>query len=126
MLIYRLEHPDSGRGPYVSTGHASTASWTWSRRPPPADDLGLAGKWLRLDDAHFGFASVEQLKRWFDPTDPDIEVLTGEGYEVVTYEVPDEAVILGHKQLVFTKHLAAEVDSVPLVDVLFDTMALAA
>lgn len=96
-FIYRIEHPESKKGPY-------THSWcdTWRCRPhntkahptPYEEQLDFS--------EHFkcGFESLEKLSSWFN--DQELDALEKLGFELIVIPVElCEEVGYGKKQLIF-------------------------
>jgi hypothetical protein len=104
MFIYRIQDAD-GFGPYQSSKvirdiydhHNEIAYDPDSRTPSPyCEGLGPVEEFHR-----FGFASLEQLDRWF--TAEEQAALFREGFELVVLEVPDYAVRVGQHQCKFIR-----------------------
>lgn len=117
MLIYRLEHREERYGPYNCQ---CPASFTVSRlhykdpeRPVWCED-GLVGKFEPCKKGHrFGFNALEKAFDWFDNA---LEYL--DEFLMVTYECPEEAVILSEsgRQVVFEFGKAKSLGEIPFVD----------
>lgn len=135
--VYRVERKSDGTGPYMGPpdgadvnpdlhlAHGFTNE-RYDRTPNVYDDrarglrstslasrisaLGLpsSGKGRR-----FGFASMRQLRAWFDGDWP--ERLHERGYHVAVYEVPRRRVASGMKQVVFCPDAAKRVSTLELV-----------
>lgn len=79
------------------------------RHPSPNDDRGLALRWSEVyskrDDYRFGFASEAQLDAWFSPD--DLNYLARYAFGVRVYEVPEESVTEGSRQVMF-RHADAQ------------------
>ena len=113
MRVYRVE-TDAGVGPY--------ADWTWcsvvglplcdtEKQPGPGED-GMVG-WT--DGRHyFGFRDEHQLKDWFGEW---LEALADAEFLVSVYDVPDEHVVHGSKQVAFVRDVAEHVESKHVLEV---------
>jgi hypothetical protein len=109
MMVYRVEDTSKHVGPYFSgQGSIQTPDLLQCFRqhndeahPVPADDgLDIGRIDLLLFDWRFGFKSMAQLRRWF--SEHERELLARAGYRVVVYNVPDDEVRIGHRQVIFT------------------------
>lgn len=103
-IIYRVENSEA-RGPYTGIGDMSL--WTDSNHtdaahPCPNDD-SMPWDWNfnheRISDARCGFESLKALTAWFNPQ--ELTKLKELGYRIRAYQVPEDAVIRGKKQIVF-------------------------
>lgn len=128
MIVYRVED-ELGGGPY--NGDRAPDPWTrsWSRivnghevsdpvhQPSPNSDIpewrdseygGRAAKY------RFGFASVEQVYKWF--LEDARAFLKASGYGIAQYEVPDEFVLVGENQVAFSTKKAKLLQRLPIDD----------
>ncbi len=97
MTVYRVEHWESGRGPYsqclgwvlndICASHAGPAH-------PSTSEDGLS------TCKPCGFLSLETLRRWFKGW---MRKLRAAGFVIIKLEVPPDAVFVGKsgKQVVF-------------------------
>jgi len=114
VIVWRVEHPESGRGPHHHATYLETDNnpsyGLWSdyesgldaqHHPLPHQD-GLRN--VDYDGMLFGFASLWKLKEWFNENDRAI--MYDFGFHIVTFLVPDDKVKKGWMQLVFDEHSA--------------------
>lgn len=88
--IYRVEHVDTGQGPYMSSSKEfqrkydmnAAHSVCQNHLPSWQDNLNTT-KWRRY---RHGFNSIEQLMRWFDGWE---EALDESGYVIRRYDVTE-------------------------------------
>lgn len=119
MLVYRVATAE--RMPYGVPGGPYNGpetdewqkdmAWAHSNRdhPNPYDDGGLHGI---LDDEFCAFASMELLTSWFKDW---LDKLHEAGYLKHVYDVPDEHVRFGEKQVVAKLKLGALVRTEPIL-----------
>lgn len=117
MIVYRVED-EHGNGPYVArvrgyNGPRTRAAerlgrllrdqhgWGDHDHPSPAED-GIAVPEHR-DTYVCGFASLDQATQWFAGWGE--RLYTG-GYDLMAYDVPDEHVRVGDRQVMFDTHHA--------------------
>lgn len=114
--VYRVEDPE-GRGPYSSylahmnyMKHSGGRDYPERERTPAPSEDGFSHRDI---SAHhfFGFASLGELFAWFDGY---AQELHRNRYRIAVYEVGDEFVIYGVRQVVFVREEAAEVSSLQL------------
>ena len=121
MKIYRLEHPKFHRGPHTAVNYSADSQAAWDlagaspgaatdNRPSPSCDLGFGWEWQDAlcrrfccvpEDIKFGCDSLEALKNWFDGELFDL--LLQAGHEISIYDVPEEFVHCGARQVCFRK-----------------------
>lgn len=104
MLVFRLE-ADNGLGPYANfnslPGVVEAIRKTGSfgdmdRRPLPKKD-GIE----EITSKHFfGFESIEKLHEWFGE---DLTAYTDAGFVVNCYDVREERVVKGNRQVAFVR-----------------------
>ena len=117
MKVYRLEHSESGQGPYSHNVRYPAGTVTpeivdmaiaWSKvkknlsnahdfdsdHPCPHDD-GMQ----HLTNYKYGFSSLKSLAEWFN--DGWLERLKPFGFVIKVYSVPDDEVEIGNKQVSF-------------------------
>lgn len=119
MKVYRLEHRAFGKGPHTAASEDPDTGAAWElagedpmmaspSRPAPARDLGFSFWWqekLRIrfrcgySDLLFGCESLDALKEWF--AGELFDLLLEAGHEIRIYDVPEEFVCKGGKQLAF-------------------------
>ncbi len=116
MLVYRVEHEEYGIGPYqirhsgnvqkflnrMGADH-SAYGYKGDQHPMPAFD-GIED--FDTDYDYCGFESMEALVKWFDGY---LLGLARYGFVVRIYDVPDDEVQLGVKQLAFNKGYAEHI-----------------
>lgn len=111
MLVYRVQHKETGLGPY----HPQTEECKLLKRrlcdshddimnPALCDAFNTADADRIIKNEYvFGFLSLEELYTWFDGF---IQDLCQCGYEIVIYDVGDDCVCIGHKQVAFNVVMA--------------------
>lgn len=110
MIVLRIEDR-FGTGMYTSYNFPSfhdIAGFDDTNHPTPMMDsllMSNLGYNDNMSSHHFGFGSVDQLRRWIY-NDDWLRQLHNAGFILVTYDVPDEYVFLGNTQCVFTKCFA--------------------
>ena len=109
--IYRVEHPDDRLGPYVSTIRSCRpaalrmfAEQLGARHmdedhPSPDLDDGIGRGICSFEVC--GFASLDQLHRWFTPD--DLRDLQHLGFRIARYWVPFWRVTIGAAQVLFER-----------------------
>lgn len=91
--------PQRGAPSYFQSGTGSTP---W--HPHPSED-GFT--WWDIDDSHyFGFDTEADLKEWFFREEKDPEKLEAWDLTIATYDVPDDDVKFGGRQLIFYRREA--------------------
>jgi len=112
MLVYRVQNADN-IGPYhagygytwMTRDHATT-----ERHPSPYED-GMDD--FRLySEMRCGFDSLAKLRTWF--CNEELSNLGELGFRIVVWDVADDAVIRGHKQVAFNPKDAIVVSSIKL------------
>ncbi|MBD9511932.1 hypothetical protein IB265_34855 [Ensifer sp. ENS10] len=121
MIIYRIEHGESGRGAFAA-GLARTHDEFSGSDHSAYDHPGPIGEWdtelhsqyMRgeLDSHYFGCRSKTQLRSWFRSS-PGRRAMAKAGGVMVTYEAPREAIAMGRTQLAFDMNRATKLSSVP-------------
>lgn len=108
MNIYRIEKDGTGPyssgspiGRYLQNKHQNSA-----RHPGPESD-GIP--WLDVGCYHYGFASLESLRKWFID---ELEILKQHGFVVAIYSC--EVVAIGKKQVAFARNKSNKVGEIPL------------
>lgn len=117
ITIIRLEHVDSGKGPYH---HCAQEGIEWHRKdhntedtPPPQFDPELKHWWNSISysssaDYVFGFKTREMFDRWFH--EKEVEILTSRlGFQIVMYSVEETYVKSSSVQTIFDKTKAMRV-----------------
>lgn len=104
MLVYRVEHPETGRGPYTHAAYKNVNCESYGidglsskKRPMPYSD-GL-GYDYEHPGHRFGFHDYRKLANWFSKEDK--QNLAKHGFVCRVYSVPKKHVRLGSKQLTF-------------------------
>lgn len=112
-LIYRVECKNSGLGPYQSSriplkswstrqhGEGTTATPGYD---PEIREYGEKQGWFDngyIGHLFFAFESTESLYDWF--TDKELSKLMAAGFIVKKYEVPEEFLVTGTYQVIFTQ-----------------------
>lgn len=105
MLIYRIEHPVNGNGPYKQTKENAPRNEYGESinnvhggdptHPAPFSDFGHMIMWYEK----CGFESIDKLLVWFESE--WIDILHDLGYLLCIYEVPDLCVHIGNFQVVY-------------------------
>lgn len=112
MQVYRIEHKQSGIGPYRHGDDipSSAVRYPDPIHPPPFDDgmPSLPDGW-NVRNARFAFESMGALWQWFSAY---CKYIKGKGYVVATYEA--ERVQKGCKQLAFDKRHAKKIAVTPI------------
>lgn len=119
MLVYRVEHDASGRGPYrlwslhgslvlnsyhtSSNGRGRFQSKRWERM------IGTS----KSEEYYFGFSSLACLLLWFDSC---IEELHNAGCIIRVYNADKRYIIQNFNQLVFNKEKAKIVETLDLLE----------
>lgn len=126
MLVYRVEHKETKKGPYTSMERIPYKAgrkindWHNNDHNHPGPFAGSG--WRESDqeipyfDANkhrFGFDSLEQLNEWFEGW---ISLLKENGFQIVVFEVKDDKVIKGKsgKQCVYEHNKATFVENIQL------------
>jgi hypothetical protein len=110
MLVYRVEK--NGVGPYWSdevsedlyeriSSHNGCAN-----RPVPRRD-GIDIPQHMAKEYYFGFQDIESLKKWFRGVR---NKLRKNGFKMSVYDVDENLVYIGKKQLAFLRYLAIPVE----------------
>ena len=117
--IYRIEGSD-GRGLYSSTKLRKTVNllnlYDDYRHPSPRDESGELGETYRAQrfrSSHlFGFDSLDQLNRWVNKNER--WALSNAGAKLAKYQVEDDRVLRGSRQVAFNKYGAIKLEITPL------------
>lgn len=116
MLVHRIEHMETGQGPFSSGGaivHSCPHTGHSPGLMPMPNNDGIEHV---DDDDYFGFTSLDDLRRVFGPYQCSQGAVDGFAY--VVYEVEPSKVKVGRSQCCFKRADAKEVECV-------STMALA-
>ena len=107
MFVWRVEK--DGRGPYVRGFGVVDSSGTNPHTPSPSCD-GISYKTLTIIH-YFGFASIKQMKEWFDPKDR-VNLDTA-GFILSKWKLDDcdDNIIHGGKQVCFKRGIATHVET---------------
>lgn len=111
MKVYRIEHETENYGPY--NGKVDCNMWqsvnhtAANGRPNPfMDNLNLEAY------DYCGFKTITQLKRWF--TKKERSNLKRLGFVVKVFDISEDKVKLGDKQLLFRRSHAKLVEKVAI------------
>lgn len=122
MLVYRIQHKDTGEGPYINgivyegrKFHVNglISSCAVLSAPEPEDDSLLVvnfrkrSPWgghinFNANGWRFGFTKPKQITKWFSES-VVIKMIKWVGFEVVVKDVPDADVIVGYSQCMITR-----------------------
>ena len=99
MLVYRVEHKDTHRGPYsgkhIVNSMANCHNNDFERWPTPYYD-GIS---VRYSEPHrYGFDSLDKLRSWFYGY---LGVLNDRGFIIVVVRIHGNSVKRGEKQVVY-------------------------
>jgi hypothetical protein len=114
LRVYRIEHRDTGKGPWSLTGtvqlyDAVSGHDPLDKRPTgPQDEGGPFYERFKEEGGIFGFLSISQLLDWF-PSPAGREAMKGQGYIVAVYRVPFVSVNKGRNSVVFPQDKAVRV-----------------
>lgn len=89
MIVYRIEHPEDGMGPYKGLNECvnwqETPHDESARTPVPVYDFDdKYWPYIMNEYLIFGFKSIRQLANWFTKT--ELETIFSYGYTIVTFE----------------------------------------
>lgn len=124
MYIYRIEHPQTGDGPYgESLNDLKLADTSLCKMGWEHCDYNHPGMWEEFNkygvdsprDYYCGFDTIENLKDWFDGW---LECLHTNGFEVRIYSISKMDCMIGKYQSIFIKRVATHVDSMSILDIL--------
>lgn len=108
MIVYRVEHPLDGGGPYLGGWGFEDLKWDHNNDEHP----GPRQEGLRIgDDDLCAMSSMDKLIAWFDGW---WDRLSEAGFHVAEYEAPKAYVKEGKRQLIFNKHMATLIKSEPI------------
>ncbi len=99
-IIYRIENADK-LGPYQSNGRDRLTDRHYNSAECPSPHCD--GINFHTYVHYSAFASIEQLTAWFGDV---LDILKKEGYSIAVYEVLNEAVLFGCKQVAFVRDYA--------------------
>lgn len=91
--------------------NATKAIQTKWDRPDYKNEDEYIPSWL-IHLYHFAFASEYDMMRWF--TREEREELSSKGFYIAVYEIPEDEVIIGDRQLMFRKSHAELVDFIEM------------
>lgn len=102
MIVYRIEHPETNRGPYHGQGFGGPLSFLCDAHDGDADHP--TPQWDGIDNFtsnHVcGFKSLSDLKLWFKGYLPEI---FHHGWKVYRINIPEKRILFGEKQIAFEK-----------------------
>jgi len=125
--IFRVEHAETGRGPYAgSPGVSETAPSTHNARDwehPPVWEDSLLGnivsedKAIKLfsEGARSAFEDMKQLNTWFDEWLPKLKEL---GFVVRSFDVPSKDVFKGATQVLYKPENAVPVPDKSVAEIM--------
>lgn len=121
MIVYRVEHIDSGYGPYyhyyeIATKEsfhfrqiAGVSLFNLDHCPNPTD-LEISDYYN--DNYFYGFRSLEDLYKWFYDDECNNFLHTNK-FKIIVYDT--KHVLKSRKQIVFLKNESHVIDKIPLV-----------
>jgi hypothetical protein len=100
VYIYRIEHKETGKGPFGSSGpKLDNFHDGWpvkaSNHPTPYHDIG---RFIRMDEA-CACQSLEQLRLWF--TENDERRFEEHGYQCLRLRIDKRTVVVGKWQVLY-------------------------
>lgn len=103
----------------------SASDYSSTTHPTPGSDPLMSGPWANLtweeeSQYHFGFKDKKQLLTWFNQHDNFGLVQEKYKVHVGVYEVEEDSVIIGLRQVAFNQLNARLVDSISLTEILED------
>jgi hypothetical protein len=112
MLVYRVEHKDTGGGCYRSRNEVAfpLSHYHADKRPTPYKDKQLTSIWSKAEFEGyqhlyiFGFVSMKQYESWFCKRDR--RLLQKAGFVLKKYKVRKNHVHASKYQCIFNKHKA--------------------
>ena len=116
--LYRVEHPNNGRGPYTTSRMRSNRrkalalrlhfAHSTDRWPSPLEDPALGG----IDEDELcGFATLSNLMDWFEDFISDLDAV---GYRIAVYIVDGPVRVGDYGQAIFPAHAATRIRTVAL------------
>lgn len=108
MLVYRVEHKETGFGPYnpqhedLGVGYDNWINSMPGHHPSPTADIqGMSSlDWGAREAYLYGFQSIDSLRKWF-PDDYLFQLEHYYGFRLAVYDVPEEDVLKGERQVAF-------------------------
>lgn len=133
MQVFRVEHKVTGAGPYRFSDRDNShfrdeggaVGWGGGDRYPCfrrdtklyKNFLVKEGRsWDSLAQYSFGFESMKQLQNWFH-TKIARNALIKDGFVIAVYDVSDEYVTKGGKQIVFRKDKSTLLNHISFKDI---------
>lgn len=108
MILYRVQHAETGEGPFTCRGeHYVGRGAVWNDGPLPREDI------TDLDTMNgliCGVARAHHLEAWF----PGPDQLAAVGFVITVWAAPAAACMSGRWQVVFPKDEAVHIRTVPL------------
>jgi hypothetical protein len=101
-IIYRVEHPYDGKGPY--TGYYNCLGYfprSHNRNTHPNPYMESNNTRFMQSNEYCGFESISAFKKWFNPKER--QILKDKGFELIQMSVLTKNVIKFEKQLIFKK-----------------------
>lgn len=108
MYVYRIEHPETGKGPY-STGWSPGISYASTKRHPAPDEDGLG--YMDNKEEYCGFESLEKLCGWFNLRNR--RAMAAQGFLLLKIRIVKGAVRKGKQQVLFIKRLQSQSVVIP-------------
>jgi hypothetical protein len=119
MLVYRVAHATEKRygfpmGPYNGAVPVmkDDEKINWAHQDDNHPSPRMDGVSISVDE-YCGLASMERLRDWFDGW---LGILGAQGFRIFVYEVPENLVKQGRKQLVFPLAEAKLVRTEPCIE----------
>lgn len=119
MIVYRVEGyiPKANRyvGPYHQSGEIPTIydldfqHWSY-HKGPYSDGIDLD---KMTSSYNFGFQFISHFYKWFD--DNEILEKMSKYYQLSIYDVNEDDIMFGHRQLAFIKEKSRLVDRIPIL-----------
>lgn len=124
MQVFRLQHPNTGVGPYISQGKVHNIYdefdifWlndvmdNMKHSPEPSDDSILVDNFRKqfpncysicADGYLFGFNNMAKACRWFGST-AILKMMHHYGFDLIVKEVSDDDVVVGESQCMVTEN----------------------
>lgn len=115
MRVYRVENC-SGCGPYRYPGTREMSN-AHNNNPQkyPVFYMDIDIDIIQATYYHCGFISIDQLLEWFDGF---FTLLSNRGFRVTVWEVEEQYVRIGKKQLCFKREKSSMVEVVEFIDLM--------
>jgi len=121
MHIFRIEHSDSGLGPYRHTDAININGMVCKKRPCINSDYweNKQKTFKIFNDkthANFGFASIQQLKLWFNKA--ELKEMHNHRFVIREYWCRDPHVSVGSRQVIFLKNKGVLLNTRSIMDII--------